>query len=339
MEYTRLPHIGTEASRIGLGTWAIGGWLWGGTDTKNSIETILHAYELGINVIDTAPVYGFGLAEELVGQAMEKIREREKIILATKTGISWNEGRQNKVYRDTRRETIFREIDISLKRLKTDYIDVYFVHWPDPKVEIQEVAEAMLALFEKGKIRAIGVSNYSKRQMETFQKYAPLHVSQPPFNLYEREIEDVELPYCQEKGIATFGYGSLCRGLLSGKMKKEREFEGDDIRKIDPKFQSPHFDTYLNCSEKLKQWSQTHYQRPLIALAIRWMLDKGISTSLLGGRHPSQLDDVKGVLGWNLKESDFEEIDSILNQTIKNPISPKFMAPPSRDQVEKTALK
>ncbi len=326
MEFTDINN--KVVSRIGLGTWAIGGWMWGGTDEKESIKTIHHTLDLGINLIDTAPVYGFGKSEEIVGKALKTYGKRDQIILATKAGLNWSNG---KVYRDARKERLQEEIALSLKRLQVDYIDIYQLHWPDPLTPLAEAAEVMQQLLQDGTIRAIGVSNLSVEQMEEFQKHSPLHALQPPFNLFEREIENDELTYCLGKGIATLGYGSLCRGLLSGKMDKNRRFEGDDLRKIDPKFQEPKFSEYLNCTKKLEEWAHRKYNKPLYALAVRWALDKGISSALWGARHPDQLDGLNEIWNWKLNESDRLEIDKIISDSISEPISPKFMAPPSRN--------
>src|SRR5438105_5253747 len=165
MEYARIPGTSPDVSRVALGTWAIGGWMWGGTDEAESIATIRAAVEHGINLIDTAPAYGFGRSEEIVGKALAEGNLRSRVLIATKTGLEWQDG---KVFRNASRTRIMQEVEDSLRRLRTDYIDVYQVHWPDPLVAIEETAEAMLTLFKQGKIRAIGVSNFSIAQMERF---------------------------------------------------------------------------------------------------------------------------------------------------------------------------
>ena len=172
----------------------MGGWMWGGTDQRESIATIHAALHQGINLIDTAPVYGFGVSEEIVGAALEGARSQA--VIATKTGLEWRDG---KIYRNATRARIMQEVDDSLRRLRTDYIDIYQVHWPDPLVPVEETAEAMRSLYEQGKIRAIGVSNFSVAQMERFRQVAPLHVLQPPYNLFERAIEAEILPYCSRQ--------------------------------------------------------------------------------------------------------------------------------------------
>jgi aryl-alcohol dehydrogenase-like predicted oxidoreductase len=220
-----------------------------------------------------------------------------------------------------------QEIDASLRRLRTDYIDIYQVHWPDPLVPIEETADAMRKLYEQGKIRAIGVSNFSVAQMRTFRTVAPLHVLQSPYNLFERSIEQDVLPYCQANGIATLGYGALCRGLLSGRMRPDSTFNGDDLRRIDPKFQPPRFAQYLDAVAQLDQLAQRRYGRRVIQLAVRWMLDQGINVALWGGRRPDQLHAALGVAGWSLDAGTRAEIERILKGAICDPIGPEFMAP------------
>src|ERR1700694_2300012 len=248
LELTEIPGTSLKVSPVAIGTWAIGGWMWGGTDEAESIATIRSAVEHGINVIDTAPAYGFGRSEEIVGKAIAEGHLRSRVLIATKTGLEWDGGR---VFRNASRARILREVDDSLRRLRTDHIDIYQVHWPDPLVTIEETAEAMYTLFIQGKIRAIGVSNFSVRQMERFRRVAPLHVLQSPYNLFERGIEADLLPYCRDNRIATFGYGALCRGLLSGRMRPDTTFDGDDLRRSDPKFHKPRFAEYLAAVQRL----------------------------------------------------------------------------------------
>jgi aryl-alcohol dehydrogenase-like predicted oxidoreductase len=300
--------------------------MWGGTDEAESIATIRAALEHGINIIDTAPVYGFGRSEEIVGKAIAESQLRSNVVIATKTGLQWEGGR---VARNASRARIVREVEDSLRRLKTDYIDVYQVHWPDPLITIEETADAMHQLFARGKIRAIGVSNFSVVQMERFRRVAPLHVLQPPYNLFERGIEADLLPYCRENNIATLGYGALCRGLLSGRMRPDTVFDGDDLRRTDPKFVAPRFAQYLAAVDKLDRLAQRFGKR-VIHLAVRWMLDQGITTALWGARHPGQLQPVDEVTSWSLDASAKAEIDQILRETVTDPVGPEFMAPPAR---------
>ena len=327
MELADIPGTSLKVSPVAIGTWAIGGWMWGGTDEAQSVSTIRAALDHGINIIDTAPVYGFGRSEEIVGKAIAEARLRSRVLIATKVGIGWEGGR---VFRNASRARIMQEIDDSLRRLRTDHIDIYQVHWPDPLVTIEETADAMHTLFKQGKIRAIGVSNFSVGQMERFRQVAPLHVLQPPYNLFERGIEADLLPYCRRNKIATLGYGALCRGLLSGRMRPDTVFEGDDLRRTDPKFLEPRFGQYLAAVQRLDRLAQRRFSKRVIHLAVRWMLDQGITTALWGARRPDQLQPVDEVAGWRLDATAKTEIDRILRETITDPVGPEFMAPPVR---------
>ena len=325
-ELVQIPKTQLKVSRVALGTWAMGGWMWGGSDQREAIATIHAALNQGINLVDTAPVYGFGASEEIVGAALDGVRAQT--VIATKTGLEWRDG---KIYRNASGERILREIDASLRRLRTDYIDIYQVHWPDPLVPVEETAEAMRSLYEQGKIRAIGVSNFSVAQMERFRKVSPLHVLQPPYNLFERGIEAEILPYCRANGIATLGYGALCRGLLSGRMRPDTVFHGDDLRGVDPKFQPPRFAQYLEAVRQLDEFAQRRFHRHVIQLAVRWMLDNGISVALWGGRHPNQLEAALEVAGWSLSAADRVLVERIVNTVITDPVGPEFMAPLQRE--------
>jgi aryl-alcohol dehydrogenase-like predicted oxidoreductase len=327
IEFVGIPATPLKVSRIALGTWAMGGWMWGGTDQRESIATIRAALHQGINLIDTAPVYGFGVSEEIVGAALAGIRT--EAVIATKAGVQWRDG---KVYRNAGRVRIMQEAEDSLRRLRTDYIDIYQVHWPDPLVPVEETAEAMRLLYEQGKIRAIGVSNFTVAQMNDFRRVAPLHVLQSPYNLFERDIEAQILRYCRANNIATLGYGALCRGLLSGRMRPDTTFEGDDLRRIDPKFQPPRFAQYLDAVDQLDKFARRRFQRRVIQLAARWVLDQGVSVALWGGRHPDQVEAALGVAGWSLSAADRALIELIVSTAVKDPIGPEFMAPPPRPQ-------
>ncbi|HEY6642690.1 aldo/keto reductase [Povalibacter sp.] len=326
-ELIAIPGTGLRVSRVALGTWAMGGWMWGGTDEREATATIIAALDQGITLIDTAPAYGFGLSEEIVGRAVATAGTRQHAIIATKVGLDWHDG---KVYRNASRDRILREAEDSLRRLRTDHIDIYQVHWPDPLVPIWETAEAMLTLYQQGKIRAIGVSNFSVSQMQQFRQIAPLHVLQAPYNLFERSIEMEILPYCRQHGIVTFGYGALCRGLLSGRIQSDTTFPEGDLRRLDPKFQPPRIGQYLKAMQQLDQLVRTDFHRRVIQLAVRWMLDQGIDVALWGARHPAQLFPELGVNGWSLDKTAMARIDRILRETITDPIGPEFMAPPQR---------
>ena len=328
MEYMKMKSLDREISRIGLGTWSIGGWMWGGTDEQEALRTIRTALDYGINLVDTAPAYGFGHSEKIVGRALQQYGKRENIIIATKVGLEW---RGDQVFRNSTKERVFTEVEDSLRRLRTDYIDIYQVHWPDPLVPIEETAAAMYQLHKQGKIRAIGVSNYSLEQMNLFQQIAPLHTAQPPYNLFERGAERDVLPYCRIRGINTLTYGALCRGLLTGRMKPDTQFDGDDLRKIDPKFQPPRYAQYLRAVQRLDRFARENYGKGVLELAVRWTLDRPfVTVALWGARRPEQLAAVAGVNGWKLDLAALQAIDGIISAFVANPVGPEFMAPPPR---------
>ena len=328
METINIAGTDLKVSRIALGTWAIGGWMWGGTDDADSIRTIHAALDQGVTLIDTAPVYGFGHSEEVVGKALAQGGRRKNAVIATKVGLDWKDGRP---FRNAGKARIMKEVDDSLRRLQTETIDLYQVHWPDSTTPIEETAEAMAALLKAGKIRAIGVSNFSPAQMDAFRAVVPLHTAQPPYNMFEREFEKDVVPYCREHAMAVLAYGPLCRGLLSGRMTSATRFTGDDLRRNDPKFQSPRFEQYLRAVNRLDQFAHKNYGRRVIHLALRWVLDRSEGNiALWGARRPDQLAPLNQVMGWHIDAAGLSEIDRILTDTITNPIGPEFMAPPER---------
>jgi aryl-alcohol dehydrogenase-like predicted oxidoreductase len=300
--------------------------MWGGSDDGLAVKTIERALDLGINFIDTAPVYGFGHAETVVGKALKQTA-RDKVVLATKVGIEWLP--DGKIFRNSTKSRINKEIEDSLERLQTDYIDLYQVHWPDLQTPFDETAEALEEIRKSGKVRAVAVSNYSPGEMERFRIKCRIAGNQVPYNLFEREIEKDTLPYCRKNKIAVIAYGALCRGLLSGRMSADTKFEGDDIRKIDPKFQQPRYAQYLEAVRKLDEYARDNFQKGVLHLAIRWLLDQpGVTVALWGARKPEQLDVIGECLGWSVGASHFQAIDQILKATIKDPVGPEFMAPP-----------
>src|SRR5262245_54520369 len=328
MEHTSIADVKTPASRIGLGTWAMGGVQWGGTDDDESVRTIHAALDLGVTLIDTAPAYGFGHSEEVVGRAIAERGGRDRIVVAIKVGLKRH---GDALFRNSSRRQIFDEIDQSLKRLRSSYIDLYQVHWPDPATPYEETAEALLDLQRAGKIRAIGVSNYSVDGMERFHRVAPKASAQPPLNLFERQAEADILPWCRANGVATLTYGSLCRALLTGAIDKGTKFEGDDLRKTDPKFQAPRFEQYLQAVTLLDRFAHERYGKGVLALAVRWVLDHPeVSCALWGARHPGELAPLDDVFGWHLDEEALAYIDEVVAQCVRDPVGPEFMAPPER---------
>lgn len=322
-----IPGIEQPVTRIALGTWAIGGWMWGGPDDENAVRTIHRALDEGVNLIDTAPVYGFGHSEEVVGRALEGGR-REKVVIATKLGLNWTE--DHKVFRDSRPERVRDEVEQSLRRLKTDYIDLEQVHWPDGLTPVEDTAAELEKLHQEGKIRAIGVSNFSVADMEKFRTKAPLSTIQPPYNLFERgPTERDVLPYAHKHDAVVLAYGPLCRGLLAGKMTADSTFPKDDLRSMDPKFQAPHFRNYLAAVEDLKALAEKR-GKTVLSLAIRWVLDQGPTVALWGARKPAQIEGIRDALGWTLSKDELAEINAILKRHVPDEIEPDFMAPPQR---------
>jgi len=326
MEHTKIPGTNLEVSRIALGTWAIGGWMWGGTDEGRSIATIHAALDKGVNLVDTAPAYGFGISEEIIGKALEEYGHRERLHISTKAGLEWRNGR---VSRNGSRDRIMREVEDSLRRLHTDYLDIYFVHWPDPRRPLTETANAMNDLYEDGTIRAVGVSNFTPDQMDHFRTECPLHLCQPPYNIFERSIEADIRPYCERHNIALMTYGALCRGLLSGKMKAGQTFEGDDLRQNDPKFKEPRFGQYRTAVQMLDNLAGKRFGKSLVDFSVRWVLEKGVQITIWGGRKPEQMVALASIFDWSMDGACLSAVDSILAEAVKDPIGPEFMAPPT----------
>jgi len=330
MEHIRIGNR-LDVSRIGLGTWAIGGWMWGGTDEARSIATIRAAIERGVTLIDTAPVYGFGRSEEILGKALAAPGLRAQVSIASKVGVAWKDGRP---YRDASPAHIRREIEASLRRLRTEVIDLCQVHWPDPDTPLEETARTLEQLRAEGKIRLIGVSNYDAQQMEAFRAIAPLASVQSPYNLFERQIETEVLPYAARTGLTVLSYGALCRGLLSGTMTSERTFAGDDLRNVDPKFRGARLRQYLEAVAALDALARERFGKPVLALALRWVLERGATIALWGARSPEQLDPIGQVEGWHLDADTMADIEAILARCAPQPVAPDFMAPPVRSALE-----
>jgi aryl-alcohol dehydrogenase-like predicted oxidoreductase len=317
MEYRQLGSSELQVSTVGLGCWAIGGWWWGGTDVDRSVAAIRHAVDIGINFIDTAPAYGWGLAEEILGKALEGGR-REKAVVATKCGLVWDrecgefyfESEGHKVYRCLRKEGIFREIESSLRRLRTDYIDIYQCHWPDPTTPLTETMEALAALYEQGKIRAIGVSNFTLEMHRECQRLGPLHSSQPRYNMLDRRIERDVLPFCRDNNIAVLAYSPLEQGILTGKVTLDRAFDHGDYRQGQPWFQERNLRRVLEALDDVRLIGES-YGKTLAQLAIAWLLAQpGVTSAIVGARSPEQVDENARGAGWSLDPEDLERVDA-----------------------------
>ncbi|QDY70515.1 aldo/keto reductase [Qingshengfaniella alkalisoli] len=285
---------GIEASVVGLGTWAIGGWMWGGTDEADSIAAIQASIDEGVSLIDTAPAYGMGRSEEIVGQAIKG--RREKVVLATKCGLVWHTQKGNHffdqqdkpVHRYLGADSIVHEVEQSLRRLGTDYLDLYITHWQDPTTPIEETLEALTKLKSDGKIRAIGASNVSADDLNAYVAAGQLDAIQEQFNMVHRDIETTLLPICAQHDVATLSYSSLALGLLSGKIGPERTFEGDDLRKGDPRFSVENRQKVARMVADIQPIADAHHAS-IAQIVIAWTLAQpGITLALCGARNPKQ---------------------------------------------------
>lgn len=315
VETIRIAGIDTPVSRIALGTWSMGGHLWGGADNEQATRTLRHALALGINLIDTAPVYGFGLSEQMIGKALRGVRH--SAVIATQAGLHWDDGppRCNATARRIR-----KALEDSLVRLDTDYIDLYQIHWPDSPVAREETADALERLRREGKILAVGVSNYASTHRDTFSQHTAAATVQPPYNRFERSIDSAILPYARQHGLVVLAYGPLCRGLLSGNLHAQPPFAGDAVRTLDPTFKAPRFEQYLETVAALGIYARERHGKSVLALALRWVLDQGPTIALWGARRPEQLRGFEEAFGWQLTPEDLTNIDGILASTIKDPL-------------------
>lgn len=328
MEFMKTAVDGLEIPRVGLGTWNMGGSGWGGVVDSEAVEAIRAGVDLGVTLVDTAPIYGAGHSEELVGKALQD-GYRQKTILATKCGLSWT--RDGAAFRDCRAKTMKKEIEDSFRRLKTDYIDIYQIHWPDIKVPFAESAEVMLEFLAAGKIRAIGVSNFSDEQKDEWLKTAPIHTDQPSYNILENKLFPNPIPYAQKHGIAILGYSALARGMLSGSYYAGMKFKDGDMRaKADPKYQGESFVKHIAAVDELKQYA-AKLDKTVSQLAVRWCLDQGVTCALWGIRRKSQLEPIPGVTGWTLSRQQMDEMEAIVAKHVPVQVGKDFLTPPYRD--------
>ncbi len=285
---------GIEASAIGLGTWAIGGWMWGGTDEAKSISAIQASIDEGISLIDTAPAYGQGLSEEIVGKAIAG--RREKVVLATKCGLVWHTQKGNHffdydgkpVHRYLGKDAIVHEVEQSLKRLGTDYIDHYITHWQDPTTPIAETMEALETLKTQGKIRSIGASNTTADDVKAYVAAGHLDAIQEEYSMIKRDIEETLVPLCLKEKVSVLSYSSLALGLLTGKIGPDRTFEGDDQRKDNPRFSVENRRKVARLMDAIAPIAEAH-DATKAQVVIAWTLQQpGITFSLCGARDPEQ---------------------------------------------------
>jgi aryl-alcohol dehydrogenase-like predicted oxidoreductase len=298
---------------LGLGTWAIGGggWAngWGPQDDQQSIATIKRALALGINWIDTAAVYGMGHSEEIVGKA---IKGRERPYIFTKCSLVWDE--QGHITNSLKADSLRREVEASLKRLDIDTIDLYQIHWPNPDADIEEGWSTLAQLKQEGKVRAIGVSNFTVEQLRRAQKIAPVDSLQPPYSLVRPDVEKEILPFCQENMIGTIAYSPMASGLLTGTMTKERiqNLPEDDWRKNSPQFTEPHLSRNLELANLLTDIGYP-YNRTTGEVAIAWVLrNPALTGAIVGGRHPRQIEELIGAAEFRIDDLGREQIDKFL---------------------------
>ncbi len=315
---------GVKASAVGLGTWAIGGWMWGGTDERESIAAIQASLDAGVTLIDTAPAYGLGRSEEIVGKALAG--RRDKAIIATKCGLVWHtdKGRHffdqdgKPVHRYLGRDAIHHEVEQSLKRLGTDYIDLYITHWQDPTTPIEETMAALEELRQAGKIRAIGASNVGRGELEQYIAIGGLDAIQERFSMIDREIEADLLPLTRRNGVATLSYSSLALGLLSGGIGPERIFSGDDQRRDNPRFSVGNREKVAAFAKTIRPIAEKH-GATIAQIVIAWTLEQeGVTFALCGARNPGQALDNARAGTIRLDQDDLSTIDAAIAAKLAN---------------------
>jgi aryl-alcohol dehydrogenase-like predicted oxidoreductase len=311
MHRKRLGNSDLDISPIGIGAWAMGGggwaFAWGPQDDQQSIAAIHAALDRGVNWIDTAAVYGLGHSEEVVGRAIAG--RSIKPYVFTKCSLVWNEKRE--ISNSLKADSIRRECEASLRRLKLDVIDLYQIHWPNPDADIEEGWASLAKLKQEGKVRWIGVSNCSPKQMDRCRKFAAIASLQPPYSAISPEIEDDTLPYCQKHGIGVIVYSPMKSGLLSGKMTKERvaAFPEDDFRKRAANFQEPALTRNLELAELMKKIG-TRHNRSAGEVAIAWTLrHPAVTAAIVGFRSTEQVTGVIGAMDFRLSAAEVEEIE------------------------------
>ena len=310
MEYRMLGDSGLKVSVIGFGAWGIGGApFWNNEGDTNSARAIIKSYELGINFFDTAPVYGFGHSEELLGKTLKPFRD--DVIYATKCGLRWKNKSLGAITKNATRKSILEEIDLSLKRLNTDYIDLYQVHWPDIETSQSETMETLLEIQQQGKIKAIGVSNYSVEQIRDIMKHGKVVSLQPDYSLLNRFIEKDILPYCKENQVGIIAYSPLASGLLTGKYGKDAKFSDWRGKGIIGCFSGAQFAKNMEKVKHLKNIAES-IGKTCTQMAINWIVSQPqLTTALLGVKNEKQMEENISALDWKLDVKHQEEINRI----------------------------
>ena len=314
MQLRAIGASGINASVVGLGTWAIGGWMWGGTDEAESISAIRAAIDAGVTLIDTAPAYGMGRSEETVGAAIEG--RRDEVVLATKCGLVWHTQRGNHFFDQARKpvhrylgpESIAHELNESLRRLRTDHVDLYITHWQDPTTPIAETMGALEDLKKAGKIRAIGASNVTAADVAAYIAAGKLDAIQEQYSLVHRDIDAELVPLCARHGIAILSYSSLALGLLTGKIGRDRRFEGDDLRINDPRFSVENRRKVADFATDIRSVAEAH-AASIAEIVIAWTIRQpGITFALCGARNPNQAKENAGAGAIRLDEVELARI-------------------------------
>jgi len=308
MEYRKLDDL--KVSVIGYGAWGIGGApFWNNEGDSKSIDSIKISYENGINFFDTAPVYGFGHSEKLIGKALKSVRD--KVVLATKCGLRWEKESLSALRKDASRKSILEEIDQSLRRLNTDWIDLYQVHWPDVETSQKETMETLLEIQNKGKIRYIGVSNYSVEQIQESLKYVKITSLQPEYSLLAREIEKDTVPLCLENEIGIIAYSPLASGVLTGKYDKNTKFKDWRSKGIIGNFTGEGFVENISKVDRLKAVAQEE-EKTCGQTALNWVLRQpGLTIALVGVKNSSQMEENLKAIGWKPSKENCKKIEEI----------------------------
>jgi aryl-alcohol dehydrogenase-like predicted oxidoreductase len=326
MEYKTLGNSDVKVTPIAFGAWAIGGWMWGGAEDKEAIKAINTSLDLGITTIDTAPIYGFGKSEELVGRALTGV-SREKYQILTKYGMNWktaqgeyyfdtidNDGKPLKVYKYSAYAAVIQDCEDSLRRLKTHYIDLLQIHWPDGTTPISETMEAIAKLLEQGKIRAAGVCNYSTAQVDEALKTVSLVSNQVPYSMIHRQIEQDIVPQAIAKGMSILPYSPLQRGLLTGKIKPDHKFNAGDTRENNRFYKPENIKRTNKFLEKIKPIADG-YGVSLAQLVINWTTRQpAMDCVLVGARDPKQVTENVGALSFKLKDDEISLIRKLAEE-------------------------
>jgi aryl-alcohol dehydrogenase-like predicted oxidoreductase len=319
MRYIKLGKTDIDVSVIGLGTWAIGGWMWGGTSESDSIKAINAAIDMEINLIDTAPAYGKGLSEEIIGKAIKG--KRDKVVIATKCGLVWKFDKGEmffvyesgaKVYRFLGPKSIKYEIEQSLLRLGIDYIDLYQTHWQDRTTPIEVTMETLMDLKEEGKIRSIGASNASLNQLKQYDQAGQLDADQEKYSLIDDEVEKEILPWCKSNNVTMLAYSPLAKGLLTGKITPDREFKGDDLRKDDYRFSAGNRRKVNSVLEDEFKSIAGKYGLSIAQLSVAALISQDGVVALCGARNEKQAEENAKAGDHLIEQSDVKKVKNVI---------------------------